>query len=176
MKKTTLFLKGRWRAALLVLLLSVVGMGESLAQNYSNVTIGDLKYDLNGSTLTATVKGHVNGTSATGSLTIPSSVTWTDCNTYSVTTIWQNAFKNCNGFTGDLTIPNSVTTIGNYAFYGCSGFTGSLTIPNSVTTIGELAFYQCSGFTGSLDISNSVTTIGNSAFVSGNFASTIFGK
>jgi len=82
----------------------------------------------------------------------------------SVTTIGENAFFGCSGFEGGLTIPNSVTTIGNTAFYNCSGFTLGLIIPNSVTTIGENAFYNCSGFTGGLTIPNSVTTIGSSAF------------
>jgi len=82
----------------------------------------------------------------------------------SVTSIGVDAFYDCEGFTGSLTIPDSVTTIGSYAFYRCSGFTGSLTIPDSVTTIGSYAFYRCSGFTGSLTIGNSVTTIGSASF------------
>ena len=99
----------------------------------------------------------------TGAITLPSSVTYNGVN-YTVKAIGDNAFSNCSGLTGTLTIPNSVNTIGNGAFNGCSGFTGSLTIPNSVTTIGILAFTGCSGFDGSLSISDSVTTIGISAF------------
>ena len=82
----------------------------------------------------------------------------------SVTMIGISAFSNCSGFTGSLTIPNSVYMIDRRAFINCSGFTGSLTIGNSVTTIGEAAFYGCTGFTGSLSIPNSVTTIGGGAF------------
>ena len=63
----------------------------------------------------------------------------------SVTTIGNDAFRDCTGLTS-ITIPNSVTTIGQSAFYGCTGLT-SITIPNSVTTIGEYAFQGCSGFT-----------------------------
>jgi len=81
----------------------------------------------------------------------------------SVTTIGSNAFYQCAGFTGSLTIPNSVTTIGEYAFTLCN-FTGSLTIPNSVTTIGYRSFNVCSGFNGSLTIGNSVTSIASYAF------------
>ncbi len=40
-------------------------------------------------------------------------------------------------------IPNSVTSIGNNAFRDCSGLT-SVTIPNSVTSIGNYAFCDCS--------------------------------
>lgn len=78
--------------------------------------------------------------------------------------IGRDAFDNCSGLTGSLTIPQGVTTIGDDAFFRCSGFTGPLTIPEGVTTIGAYAFDSCSGFTGSLKIPESVTTIGNEAF------------
>ena len=81
-----------------------------------------------------------------------------------LTSISDNAFRDCSNLTGNLYIPSSVTSIGNYAFYHCYGFTGSLTIPNSVTSIGYYAFSYCSGFTGALTISNSVTSIGYCAF------------
>ena len=168
MQTRYLQLKRAMSAALIVLLLSVAGITKALAQDHSNVTIGDLRYNLYDDDLVATVRGHVNGISATGSLNIPSSVTWRDNNdvlhTYSVTAIGGSAFQNCTGFTGSLTIPNSVISIGSYAFKGCTGFTGSLNIPNSVTSIGGDAFRNCTGFTGSLTIPNSVTTIGSSAF------------
>ena len=40
----------------------------------------------------------------------------------SVTSIGNNAFRNCTSLTS-ITIPNSVTSIGNNAFYGCTGLT-----------------------------------------------------
>ena len=76
-------------------------------------------------------------TRPTGSLTIPSTVTYSG-RTYSVTAIGMRAFRGCSGLTS-VTIPNSVTTIGREAFFGCVGLT-SVTIPNSVTTIGNEAF------------------------------------
>ena len=99
-------------------------------------------------------------TEPTGSLTIPSSVSYGG-HTYSVTQIGRDAFFGCSGLTS-VTIPNSVTQIGGYAFYGCSGLT-SVTIPNSVTQIGGYAFYGCSGMT-SVTIGSSVTQIGQEAF------------
>ena len=95
-----------------------------------------------------------------GNIVIPSSVTYEGV-TYSVTTIYSEAFKNCYSLTG-ITIPNSVTSIGSYAFYYCYNLT-SVTIPNSVTTIGSYAFEGCSRLT-SVTIPNSVTTIGSGAF------------
>ena len=81
---------------------------------------------------------------------------------YMLTSIWDNQFENFTAI--GLRIGDSVTSIGNDAFYFCSGFTGNLTIPDSVTTIGNYAFYACDGFNGSLTIGNSVTSIGNYAF------------
>ena len=95
-----------------------------------------------------------------GAVTIPASVTYNGT-TYSVTTIGEDAFRNCTSL-ASVTIPNSVTTIGEGAFSGCSSLT-SVTIPNSVTSIGNYAFYGCSNLT-SITIGNSVTTIGNAAF------------
>ncbi|MCR4741079.1 MAG: leucine-rich repeat domain-containing protein [Lachnospiraceae bacterium] len=81
-----------------------------------------------------------------------------------VTAIGDCAFLYCDGFTGDLVIPDSVTSIGDYAFYDCEGFTGSLTIGGNVTYIGDYAFCDCDGFTGDLIIPDSVTTICDYAF------------
>lgn len=89
----------------------------------------------------------------TGSLTIPSSITYIDS--------W--AFEKCSGLTGPLVIPNSVNNISNNAFSDCTGFT-SLTIPNSVTSIYYGAFSGCSGLTGSLSIPSSITTIYSDTF------------
>ncbi|MCM1438068.1 MAG: leucine-rich repeat domain-containing protein [Roseburia sp.] len=86
-----------------------------------------------------------------GAITIPDSVT----------SIGDDAFRNCNSLTS-ITIGNGVTSIGWDAFSGCSGLT-SITIPDSVTSIGYYAFNNCSGLT-SITIPNGVTYIGNSAF------------
>ena len=104
-----------------------------------------LIYSIDCSNLTATITGH--GDNCTGTLAIPESIIVNGIE-FSVTAIGEQAFKDCSGLTGTLTIPSSVTTIGNGAFQGCSGFTGTLTIPSSVTSIGIWAFSSCSGFTG----------------------------
>ena len=91
----------------------------------------------------------------------------------SLSTISNNAFKDCSSLTGSLIIPNTVTSIGSYAFYNCSGFTGALIIPNAVTSIGSYAFYNCTGLTGSLIIPNNVTIIGTYAFCNCNRFTTL---
>ena len=124
-------------------------------------------------------------TDYSGDVVIPDTVTY-DSITYSVTSIGEKAFYNCDGLTSveipnsvisigeeafhycyDLTsveIGNSVTSIGEYAFSNCNGLT-SVEIPNSVISIGEYAFLACSGLT-SIEISSGVTSIGDGAFYS----------
>ena len=142
-------------AVLLTLLLSATGVTNAMAQEF---TVGNLNYSVNDDGISVTLTGHVDGESATGTLTIPESVTYEGM-AYPVTTIGSWAFYDCSGFTGDLVIPNSVTSIGYWAFYGCSGFNGTLTLSNSLTEINVGTFIGCSGFTGDLVIPNSVEYI-----------------
>ena len=95
-----------------------------------------------------------------GNLIIPAKVIYNG-KTYTVTSIGEYAFYDCDGLTS-VTIPNSVTSIGDCAFEACYGLT-SITIPNSVTSIGAGAFRYCYGLT-SITIPNSVTSIGDYAF------------
>ena len=82
---------------------------------------------------------------STTTIEIPSAIRDVDGKDYSVTTIGDSAFYDCNNLTS-VVIPNSVTTIGDYAFYDCSSLT-SVVIPNSVTTIGSSAFDGCNNLT-----------------------------
>ncbi len=126
--------------------------------------IGGIYYNLDTNDMTAEVTSEKRGwhASYSGSIVIPSKITYKR-HTYSVTTIGDYAFSECDGLQS-VTIPNSVTTIGERAFVWCDGLK-SVTIPNSVTTIGDLAFGGCSGLT-SATIGKSVTIIGNEAFAS----------
>ena len=121
--------------------------------------IDGIKYSFNKETLEAEV---VENTyfQYSGDITIPEKVNYKG-NTYSVTSIGDNAFSGCSGLTS-VTIGNSVTSIGEYAFLVCGGLT-SVTIGNSVTSIGDNAFSRCSGLT-MVTIPNSVTSIGEGAF------------
>ena len=77
----------------------------------------------------------IDGTTCTGSVSIPSGVTSIG--------VW--AFDGCISLT-EITIPDSVTSIGGYAFKGCTSLT-EITIPNSVVDIGESAFENCTNLT-----------------------------
>ena len=72
-----------------------------------------------------------------GELIIPESVTASDGNSYSVTSIGRGAFKYCLGLSA-INIPNTVISIASSAFFQ-TGMT-SLTLPASVTKIGLQAF------------------------------------
>jgi hypothetical protein len=131
------------RTALFFLLMSIFGVGKMDAQEF---TVGDLNYTVNPDGTTVTVTSHVNGTSASGTLDIPETVTYSGMS-YTVSSIGDYAFDGCSNLTGSITIPNSVVTIGHYSFYGCRGFNGNLTIPIFVTSIGAAAFANCENLT-----------------------------
>ena len=120
--------------------------------------INGINYSLDSDKKEAAVISNSPGYS--GDIVIPEEVEYSGT-LYSVTSIGNEAFRNCSGLTS-VTIPNSVTSIGEYAFEHCNGLT-SVTIPNSVTSIDFGAFFGCSGLT-SVTIPNSVTSIGKMSF------------
>ena len=81
--------------------------------------------------------------------------------TLNVTSISDNAFKNCKVLTSVI-ISKGISNIGYSAFSGCSNLT-SINIPNSMTNIGFYAFCECGGLT-SINIPNNVTDIGGYTF------------
>ena len=123
------------------------------------VEIDGINYDLIPKGKVATVIAKSSG-KYSGEVIIPESVEH-EGTAYSVTSIGNKAFYDCDGLTS-VTIGNSVTSIGERAFYSCSGLT-SVTIGNSVTSIGKDAFGYCSRLT-SVTIPNSVESIGDYAF------------
>ncbi len=128
----------------------------SISVSAEAVQIDGIWYNL----VTKAKQAEVTGTKYTGSVTIPSTVTYDNVE-YSVTSIGEYVFYNCSSLTA-ITIPGSITSIGDEAFYGCSGLT-SITILDGVTSIGTSAFRKCSSLT-SIIIPESVTSIGPSAF------------
>ena len=126
-----------------LLLLLVFGV---LGLNAQTFTYGDLNYEVNYGGTSVTVLDHVNGTDATGTLTIPDHVVYNG-NTYAVTIIDGYAFSYCRGLEGTLVLPNTLEEIGDDAFVYC-GFTGVVNIPASVEWIGYTPFYGCDGIEG----------------------------
>ena len=147
------------RAALLVLMVTVT----ATANAQTTFTVDKLNYTVNRNGTSVTLTGHEDGTSASGTLSIPDTVTYGG-NSYAVTIIDKGAFRDCSSLTGDLIIPNTVTIIDANAFYSCTGFDGELTIGNSVKIIGTNAFRGCENLTGDLIIPSSVIGIGHRTF------------
>ena len=96
--------------------------------------------------------------SASGSLTIPATH-----NGKPVTRIGSYAFANCNGFYGELRLPDGLMKLGANAFGGCGNLTGSLTIPQNITMIPDGCFEGCK-FNGNLQLHDGITSIGSRAF------------
>ncbi len=123
---------------MIVLLLNVVGIAKGYTQDF---IVGDLHYSVNEDGTSVTVLGHVDGTAASGVLTIPTNVTY-EGQTYTVTVIGYQAFNQCGDLTS-VTLPNTLTTINRKAFALCRGLT-SITLPASLLSVGMGAFQNCS--------------------------------
>ncbi|MBR2186989.1 MAG: leucine-rich repeat domain-containing protein, partial [Lachnospiraceae bacterium] len=91
----------------------------------------------------------------------------------SLVSIGNSAFEYCEGFTGDLILPDTLEKVGDYAFSGCTGFGGKIKLGNKLKTIGKYAFagdrnsYVFSKYTGGIEIPATVTSIGERAFNNG---------
>lgn len=138
-----------------------------IADSEGEFSIRDLSYRLIAEEENVEVNGLAEEEAT--SITIPEKVYVYDSESisvkdYSVTSIGDNAFMNCNSLNGVLEIPNSVTSIGNSVFENCVGLSGNLSIPNSVTYLGEKAFKNCKGFSGSLTISDNIEKIEDQTF------------
>lgn len=123
----------------------------------STFVVNGIKYS---TTSSSTVEVSAKYPKYEGNVVIPESVNYNEI-TYSVTSIGNYAFYNCNSL-ASVTIPNSVKSIGNNAFQGCVELS-SVVIPNGVITIGDSSFEGCSNLT-SVTIGNNVSTIGKYAF------------
>ena len=189
-----------WKTCFLPLLLAAVMLGSVTAfadgepaappavQNEAQtalaagepITEGNLTYRVNddGQTVTLT-----NGSSATGSITIPAAVEHGGTS-YPVTSIGDNAFQYCRQLVS-VTFSGSIDCIGYSAFYDCDGlktvtFYGNIdsigveafshcndlenvTFPGNVGNIEDLAFVNCTALE-NVTFSGNVGNIGSDAF------------
>ena len=97
--------------------------------------------------------------SYSGNVVIPTSVV--AGNTFTVTSIDDEAFYNCNHLKSVI-IPESVTRIGSESFYHCDSLT-SIVLPNSLTSINSSTFYSCTNLK-SVVIGSSISNIDYYAF------------
>ena len=95
------------------------------------------------------------------SYTIPESITASDGNTYTVTAIDENAFKDCGSIIG-ITLPSTIVRLGDQCFAGCSSIT-SFTIPNSITSWGEYCFSGCTALK-AINFEEGLTSLGDRTF------------
>lgn len=124
------------------------------------IKIGNLKYTVNADGKSVTVSGTSRNPKQ---LTIESSISDGNGNSYTVTKIGMGAF---NSTLEEVTLPPTLDEIEDSAFFKCSSLT-EITIPEGVTKIGTNAFYGCSQLT-SITIPSTITDM-DTAF-SGNTA------
>lgn len=101
-------------------------------------------------------------TSTTGKIVIPSTVTGTDGQTYTVTLVGKYAFDGCTGLTS-VVLPNTVLQLLPYSFRGCSSLS-SVTLPDALQSFdGADIFKNCISLV-SITIPNTVTRIASGTF------------
>ncbi len=100
-------------------------------------------------------------TSVSGSVTIPSTVTYGD-QTYTVTAVGDRAFLRVEALT-DIQLPETITEIGQQAFFGTS--IRSFVMPHSVRSIGVSCFTYTESLT-TVTLSDQLEEISESAFSS----------
>lgn len=154
-------MKGRIKPIIKRAMLTALMLGFTIIAKA--ITIGQLDYTLDEDNMTATVNGLGDDSQSYDDLIIPESIIYNG-NTYIVVAIADQAFKNCENFTGigNLSLPSTLQSIGKEAFYRCH-FKCPLTIPDGIVKIEESAFEE-SAFWGLLTLPNSLKTIEYKAF------------
>lgn len=140
------------------------------ADNTYTVDGNTYTYSLNGTTATLTkfTGKHAN---------VPSIVTASDGQSYTVTTIGKHAFATLNRYQNptyntdleSVILPGSIQTIERYAFIDCTKLSSLTTwnqdtsIPNGITTIHEQTFESCTSLK-NFTFPDSITSIEHGAF------------
>ena len=151
--KKDLHLKKTLRTAMIVLLLSVVGLENVFADGYDFSAVCSTGQTLyfkiteypkvevvcpNCSSVYSWNNNWDGYDKPSGNMVIPETVNNMGV-AYTVTSLGICVFKDCDDLIGSIQIPNTVTKIQSSVFENCSGII-SFTIPESVTAIGKSAF------------------------------------
>ena len=83
---------------------------------------------------------------------------------YLVTTIGEDAFYHCVGFTGNIEVPDSVKYIKRGAFQACHSIQGELKMSSNILEIEDYAFLGCERITGQICLPNSLRKLGNNVY------------
>lgn len=124
------------------------------------------KYTFNSTSKTATVTGLNVTDTILVNVNIPSNIIYNNVS-YTVTSIAEKAFQNCENISGTLTLPKSLKSIQGYAFSGCKNLSGELLLPEGLEVLGTNVFARCTGFVGKLKLPSSLTDPGYSWTFSG---------
>lgn len=131
---------------LFVLLLSVVGATKAYAYDFISVSPSGHKIAyviIDNDARTVRTERHIDPDTeqwykCSGAVVIPSTVSYQG-NTYTVTEIGSYTFQD-NDLMTSVEIPGTVMTIGWEAFCNCTGLTGTLTIGENITIVNSGAF------------------------------------
>ncbi len=120
------------------LCIGMAGAPDSDGDDGDAIVVGDLTYEITGTSKVSVAKCNESATT----VTIPETVEHEE-STYTVVSIGNGAFKGCSNLR-DLTFStsSSFTSIGDDAFYGCERLE-TITLPASVDSIGVGAFSSC---------------------------------
>ncbi|MBO7267040.1 MAG: leucine-rich repeat protein [Bacteroidaceae bacterium] len=121
---------------LLILFAALLPM---LASAQTKVEINGIYYNLYAADTYEAEVTRSDGTSYSGSITIPATVTYNGV-AYSVTSIGEWAFGYCSSLTS-ITLPASVTSIGTYAFFSCSSLESFICRALTPPTVSPNTFY-----------------------------------
>ncbi len=150
-----------------VLLLSVAGMKNAHAQNF---TVGNLNYSVNDDGVSVTVVGYVEYDL---DVDIPESVS-DNGTSYTVNCIGESAFYdyNPNGLNLSVTIPSTISSTGYLPFQGANFTTVNYNAINCTLSSQNSIFTDCSSLT-NLNIGEGVQVIPNYMFWGAGFSGTL---